>query len=316
MEQHISVTDPIGSAIERVRQVLFRPFDLGKWFTIGFCAWLAQLGENGSGGNFNFNGNSGRNNGDFHRQMEHAHDFIVQNLYWILPLAIFILAAGLAMWAVFLWLNCRGKFMFLHCVALNRADVREPWHKYSDAANSLFWFRFVVGLIGMFLTLPFVILMGILTFTMFLRDGWNVAGVMALVGIGLGIVILSIFFLLFRKLTKDFVVPIMYLRGTGCVEAWKEFLGMFGQNLGHFVLYLLFQIVLGIVIAVLVLFLFVITCCFACCLASIPYIGTVLLLPIIMFRRAYSLYYFAQYGPAYNVFPPTAPAPPAPPPTY
>ena len=44
MEQ-ISVTTPISHAIDRVKQVLFNPFDLGKWFTIGFCAWLAGLGE-------------------------------------------------------------------------------------------------------------------------------------------------------------------------------------------------------------------------------------------------------------------------------
>ena len=31
-------------------------------------------------------------------------------------------------------------------------------------------------------------------------------------------------------------------------------------------------------------------------------LGTVLLLPVIMFKRAYSLHYLAQYGPAYNVF--------------
>ena len=33
---HVSVIDPISPAIERVRTVLFRPFDLGRWFIIGF----------------------------------------------------------------------------------------------------------------------------------------------------------------------------------------------------------------------------------------------------------------------------------------
>ncbi len=313
MGQHISVTDPIGLAMERVRQVLFRPFDLGKWFIIGFCAWLAQLGERGFSAH---SGSSNNNGGDFHRQMDRAHDFVAQNLYWILPLAIFLFALSLALWAIFLWLNCRGKFMFLHCVALNRAEVREPWFKFSDAGNSLFWFRLVVGLVGLVIMLPFVILMGILAFTMFMRDGWNFAGVMALIGLGLGIVILSIVFLLFRMLTTDFVVPIMYLRGTLCLAAWKEFLQLLSPNLGEFILFVLFQIVIGIVIGVLVLFLFVITCCVACCLTAIPYIGTVLLLPLIMFRRAYALYYLAQYGPAYNVFPPATPAAPATPPSY
>jgi hypothetical protein len=33
--------------LERVKRVLFQPFDLGKWFIIGFCAWLAFLGDGG-----------------------------------------------------------------------------------------------------------------------------------------------------------------------------------------------------------------------------------------------------------------------------
>lgn len=43
----VSVIDPISPAIERVKLMLFRPFDLQKWLIIGFCAWLAYLGRRG-----------------------------------------------------------------------------------------------------------------------------------------------------------------------------------------------------------------------------------------------------------------------------
>ena len=46
----VSVIDPVTPAIDRVKLILFRPFDLGKWFVIGFCAWLAYLGTGGGGG--------------------------------------------------------------------------------------------------------------------------------------------------------------------------------------------------------------------------------------------------------------------------
>ena len=36
----ISVVEPISPVLERVKRVLFQPFDLGKWFIIGFWAWL------------------------------------------------------------------------------------------------------------------------------------------------------------------------------------------------------------------------------------------------------------------------------------
>ena len=48
--REISVTEPVSPALERVKTMLFKPFDLGKWFTIGFCAWLAFLGKGGGGG--------------------------------------------------------------------------------------------------------------------------------------------------------------------------------------------------------------------------------------------------------------------------
>lgn len=55
---YVSVIEPITPAIERVKTVLFRPFDLGKWFVIGLSAWLAQFGQNGGGG-----GGGGRGGG-------------------------------------------------------------------------------------------------------------------------------------------------------------------------------------------------------------------------------------------------------------
>ena len=55
----VSVLDPVEQAIGHIRQMLFTPFDLSKWFVIGFCAWLAYLGQ-GGWPHFNFNFNDGR----------------------------------------------------------------------------------------------------------------------------------------------------------------------------------------------------------------------------------------------------------------
>ena len=122
----ISVTTPVGQAIERVRLVLFNPFDLGKWFVIGFCAWLAGLGERSGGGSFNTGSNHGGD--DIHQQFEHARSYVVENLAWILPITIFIFLVIIGLMILFIWLNSRGKFMFLYCVALNRAEVAGPWN--------------------------------------------------------------------------------------------------------------------------------------------------------------------------------------------
>lgn len=304
--ERISVTDPIGPAIGRVRQLLFHPFDLGKWFTIGFCAWLAGLGERGSGGNFNYNTNdSGRHGGDVQRQFEHGREFVINNLVWILPLAIFLVALAFAVGVFLLWLNSRGKFMLLHCVALDRAEVREPWNRYSSAANSLFWFRLVLGLIGLAVVLPCIVLMVLAILSLGGR-GIAFAGIMALIGLFGVMMAISLVFALIRKFTMDFVVPLMYLHGGSCLGAWREFIKMLGANVGHFALYILFQIVIAIAVSIIVLIAIFGTCCLLGCVMMIPYIGTVLLLPLIIFKRAYSLYYFAQFGPQFDVFRPAA----------
>ena len=308
MEQ-ISVTTPISRAIERVREVLFNPFDLGKWFTIGFCAWLAGLGESGGGSGGNFHSGSNHGGADIHQQFEHARSYVVENLGWILPLSIFIFVVIVALMILFIWLNSRGKFMFLYCVALNRAEVAEPWNRFEAQANSLVWFRLALMAIWMVIALPLSVFMIIIALPMFSHDAWNLVGILMLGGLFMILFVTGMIFLLIRKLTTDFVVPIMYLRGNRCLEAWKEFRQLLSSNVGDFVLYLVFQIVIGLVIGVMILAVVLVTCCIAGCILAIPYVGTVLLLPIIMFKRAYSLHYLAQYGPSYNVFQPVATAP-------
>jgi hypothetical protein len=319
--REISVTEPVEPAYERVKQMLFKPFDLTKWITIGFCAWLAGFGESGGGGG----GLNGLNNGNynsgggkvepleqFREFYQQAVDYVTANVNWIVPVAVIVVLLLLALWVLVLWLSSRGKFMFLHCVALDRAEVELPWSKFAGAANSLFRFRLVVGLIWMVLLLPLLMFIAMIILRMVLQDEADFAGVMTAIGLGLVFILLSLVFALIHKFMVDFVVPIMFLRGGSCLAAWREFWTLLTANAGKFALYVLFQIVLGMVIGALVVMAILLTCCLAGCLMVLPFVGTVLLLPVLVFKRAYPLYYLAQFGPQYNVFP-APPAPPAPP---
>ena len=59
--QRIELIAPLGKALRHTGKVLFEPFDMGKWFVIGFCAWLATLGKGGGPSfGYNFNSNSFR----------------------------------------------------------------------------------------------------------------------------------------------------------------------------------------------------------------------------------------------------------------
>jgi len=104
-------------------------------------------------------------------------------------------------------------------------------------------------------------------------------------------------------------VPVMFLRRNRCLAAWKELGTLISGHVGIFILYFLFQIVLALAIGLIVLGVMIITCCIACCLMALPYLGTVLLLPVIMFKRCYSLYFLGQFGPNYDAFLPPPPPP-------
>jgi len=313
--REISVAEPVSPALERVKLVLFRPFDPGKWFVIGFCAWLAQLGEGGFRGNYNFSPHHGTRFGDTFRQsFDRARDHVLDNLNWIVPLATGLIVILLALGLLFLWLNSRGKFMFLHCVALDKAEVVEPWHQFAAEGNSLFLFRLGLGLVAMICTLPLLILDVVIVCRMFLNGQFLLNNILGAVVLGLLFCGLAIVFAIVQKLTLDFVVPIMFLRRQSCLSAWKELWTLISGHVGAFVLYFLFQIVLAMAIGVIVFGAVIITCCLAGCLMVLPYLGTVVLLPVLMFKRCYSLYFLAQFGRDYDAFPPESTPPPGLPP--
>jgi hypothetical protein len=303
----ISVTRPVDLALTRVRQVLFRPFDPGKWFVIGFCAWLAYLGQGGGGSSFRVPGGGHGNGGSPREAYERVRSFVLENLYWVLPLAAVIIIFCLGLWVLFTWLHSRGEFMFLHCVARNKAEVEVPWKRFAREGNSLFFFRVVLGLVSMAVVGPPLILCGLKFFRMAIDDAWSISGVLAGIGWFLAMLAAALLFSLIHKLTADFVVPIMFRRRLRCWASWAVCWDLVTTNFGRVIVYILFQIVLGIVIGFIVLAAVVVTCCCAGCLLALPYLGTVLLLPVLVFKRSYSLHYLAQYGPEYDVFAPGEP---------
>jgi hypothetical protein len=307
----VSVIEPVGKAIEEVKKILFRPFNLEKWFTIGFCAWLAFLGNSGAGGpNFQPPGDNSA------RQVEHVKEWFIANLVWIIPVACIGITAMVLIGLVLSWIRSRGQFMFLHCVAKNKAEVSIPWTKYGPQGNSLFLFRIVFGLISFVLVVLYVVIVGLCVFLLAGgMDGFHEVKAPMIIGVSggvMGLVLLFILLAVVHKFTRDFVVPIMYLRMIPCVAAWREFLEIVSARKGALFVYILFQFVISMGVSAVIFALVLVTCCCACCLMMIPYIGTVVLLPALVFERAYSLHYLRQFGSDFDVFVPEPEDNPAP----
>lgn len=292
--KNISVIEPISEALARTKILLFKPFDISRWFSIGFCAWLATLIGQYSGFNLRppfLNKSTGLQIGSY----------VQAHLMLIISLVSTAAAVWVVVMLVFLWLASRGRFMFLRCVAQNEAQVKLPWKQYRQQGNSLFLFCLIFALTAFVCLAVVCLVFAVPIFAMLHNPQKITIIIIAAAGIPV-LAILGAGFALVVKFTKDFVVPIMYLRSCSCLDGWKELLPLLRANIGGFILYVLFQIVITMALGTVILAAACLTCCLAACLMAIPYVGTVLLLPVLVFRRAYSLCYLRQYGSAFDVF--------------
>ncbi len=310
----ISVLEPIGAAFEKTQQILFQPFDIGKWFVLGFAAWLATLWERGGGGggggfNYNVNHQSGDIPPEVGQQIDQVKDAVVQYLPVIISFSIVILVIVLAVSVVMLWLKSRFQFVFLRNVAHNNTEITRPWRQYARQGNSLFWFKLALGLIGAIITIALIIPVVFIVIGLADSEFAVLAAIFPLILAGLALFCLFLVFAAIGVLTKDFVVPIMYLQDCTIGEGWKRFWRLARRHKGVFLLFLLAVFVLNIAIAAILGFGMGIACCCFCCISWIflipvagGYFFTVLTLPLWVWRRSFSALFLAQFGPEYDVF--------------
>ncbi|UCD76048.1 MAG: hypothetical protein JSV91_03820 [Phycisphaerales bacterium] len=298
----VSVVEPIGAALNRTGQVLFRPFDVKKWLILGFCAFLAYLGE-GGGPWYNqssYHQSARRRAGDFGPDdVQRIVGWIQAHLVWIIAIAVALYFLVLVLTAVFLWLRCRGQFMFIDGIALNRPAVVEPWKSFRRLGNSLFAFRMILSVLSFFI--PIATIAAGLAIAWPDIEAWRF-GDSALLGIvvcGAVLIVTGFVFLIINLLLEDFVVPAMYLRDEGVINAWgivrEEVLA---GHVGSVVLFYVMRLILTIGIT----FMAMVATCATLCIAALPYIGTVILLPLFVFKRCYSLCFLEQFGEAWRVF--------------
>lgn len=294
----VSIVDPLSRALMWSRDVLFRPFDPVKWLVLGFCAWLAMLGQRGGNPGGSTQWQEGGDRVDLGRGLWAAWEWVLLHLVPVLFVVGFIVFVVVAIWLLFLWLSSRGKFMFLDGVVCDRGAVVEPWHRFRDRANALFGFRVVVGLIFGACVITFLAFIGLLVW---LGAGADRQAPLLFFAGGLGLLVFlaeMLAFSLVQFAMNQFVVPLMYLRDDGVIAAWRELRGLFAARPGSFLLFLLVRILFAITVGLVS----ILACCLTCCIVLLPYVGTVILLPVWVFLRAFPLYFLSQFGPPYARF--------------
>ena len=300
----IRVFKPFEEAFEWMKTMLFRPFNLSKWCVIGFAAFLSSLSTGGFHFNFGNWGNSSSSSPSGFSWRDTSPWILL-----IIGVAVVLVGAVLlALW----WVGCRGRFIFTDCVVRNRAAIAEPWRNYRREGNSLFLFSLaaivILLLFGALCVVP-VVLIWIKTQT----DGFSWPGLVAL------LILIPLFILLVVcwAMALHFMVPLMYRQRCLARVAFGKVISLAWNYPGDLLLYVLFSIGLAVATGVLMVALM----CATCCLVVIPYVGTVMTLPVLVVYHAFLLFYLRQFGSDYDVWegfspftPParvSAPEPPA-----
>jgi hypothetical protein len=283
----------------RMKNALFNPFDLKKWFIVGFTAFLAGLLDGGGNG-----GNSaGRGNvDDFADVLEApymAWNWLLDNPNWTILIGFGVLFL-FAFLVVVTWVSSRGKFMFLDNIVHDRALIKQPWFEYKNEGNSLFIWRMFYGLFCFALVIMFLYNVWQAAYNMYYDDysfPW-----MFFIRKGLLFILMILVLSYIELMLNAFVITLMYKHRIAVTKAWSTFLTLHWAHLMPFILFSLLWLVLSIGVFILVVLAGLLTCCFGFLLLIIPYINSVVLLPISYTLSSFNLYFFAQFGEKYNVF--------------
>lgn len=281
--------EPIRCAWGRMVAILFRPFRLSKWMGMGFTAWLAGLMQGGC----NINVPSRLIERSW--SSEEAMAFLREYALVILAVVLLGLLLAMVVGTLLLWLSARGKFMFLDNALGDRAEIKAPWAQFRPQGNSLFAWWLVFWSVAL-LAILLVAGLGGGCWVPWLRHkqalGLAVGG-SVVAGLVMLVLLLALGYI--QLFLEDFVIPLMLAQETTARQAWRRFGALFAEQPGAFLLYGLvkFGLSLGVTLALLLAML--LTCCCLALVMMVPFIGTVVLLPLLLFYRLIGPEFLSQF---------------------
>lgn len=298
-----------------MKRLLFRPFNIGTWFSFGFIFFLQSCMEGGGTNGLNIprgggggGGGSGGSGGDTGNRIGAiAHDVatsLVSALSSLMSLqpsgsrgasgldpAVVVLVVAIscvvAVPIVILvyWLGTRGQMMAIRAVATGQGGIGEQWNATREAGGMLFKFNLAIAGISLLLLLPLGAVGALLVFPA-INEGKTFESMLPLI-LGLGLAALLIFlpFMLVGAMARNFVAPIMLKHGIGAREGWKRFWAVGREHVGSIIGFYVMRFLVGLLAGVVGLIAGLLTCC----LGLLPILHQTVMAPYYVFERAWTL---------------------------
>ena len=241
----MDVANGLQPAWENMVRVLFRPFSLVKWLSLGFISFIAYgIGSNGGGG-FNIPGNWSE--GRQPSWPTSPWPWVAQ--YWPFLLLGFLVLVAIGL--LISWIASVLHFVYVDDLVRNSGAIAEPFARLRPQGTSFFLWRLAFGILFSLLLLIVVGAPVIMAFV-FHADGLKVLAIVWAVMIGIPLFILGLVIDLF---VRDFVTTTMYARQVRVMEAWRIAWPLLKENAGQVAIYIAILIAVAIVMGVFSLFL-------------------------------------------------------------
>ena len=290
----------MSQAFDRMVTLLFRPFIIERWCSIGFCAWLAYLGTQSGGGNFNTKP-SEPSFAALKQEVDRGLDALFTSLPGLAELAVIggALLFGLLFAFLFCWIRSRGDFMFLHRWYKPDAPIVQCWESSRSVGRELFIWRVYFFLISLLLFVLLAVATYVTVLQPYMAAGkvWDVALTRSAIGCGTAIALFSFVVQGVAHLTKAFVVPVMYWHGVSASRAWLSVFSLCNQYPFAVLAYLLCGLGCTIAMGLAVLAFVLMTCCLGLIPLVLPYVSAVVLLPCTFFFRGFTVCFLSQWRP-------------------
>src|SRR5579863_2057574 len=250
--QPISAADSVSLAIERTKELLFRPFKWSTYLKLGLVAIITE----GLGSNFRSSTphvDHGAGNGEWHGPSSFP-PFFHPTPAMIAIFAAIALAAILLSILVF-YLITRLRFAFFHSLTRNIKQIAPGWRLYREQATRFFWLNIVVGICFMALLVLVAIPFAAGFWRLFQAHqqgghfdiGLFLALVLPLIPI---ILLLLIVGVLSDLILRDWMMPHIALENATAGEAWRQVRARIAAEKRQFLVYSILRLILPAIAAI------------------------------------------------------------------